>query len=200
MIRSANAAEPTGKEGEAETVTAQGTAAGGGPNAGLTARLEEQEHRLQLDSFDNDDAWRLGCLLVELARERGHAVAIDVRRGDHQLFHCALPGTTPDNDTWIERKIRVVRRFEHSSFLVGQRHRDNGTTFEAATPHLDPALYAAHGGSFPIRVRSVGVVGTVTVSGLPQAEDHALVVEGLESYLGLTGNANGDGGDSPPAS
>ncbi|HEY3866761.1 MAG TPA: heme-degrading domain-containing protein [Actinocrinis sp.] len=163
---------------------AAATSAEGEPEAALAARLEQQEHRLQLDGFDNDDAWRLGCLLVELARERGHAVTIDVRRGDHQLFHCALPGTAPDNDTWIERKVRVVRRFEHSSLLVGQRHRDKGTTFEAATPHLDPALYAAHGGSFPIRVRGVGVVGTVTVSGLPQTEDHALVVEGLESYLG----------------
>ena len=156
-----------------------------GSAAGLAARLEEQEHRLQLDTFDNDDAWRLGCLLVELARERGHAVAIDVRRGDHQLFHCALPGATPDNDSWIERKIRVVRRFEHSSFLIGQRARDKGTTFEAAAPHLDPALYAAHGGCFPIRVRGVGVVGTVTVSGLPQLEDHALVVEALEGFLGI---------------
>jgi uncharacterized protein (UPF0303 family) len=171
----------------------------GGRDAGLAARLEEQEHRLQLDGFDNDDAWRLGCLLVELARERGHAVAIDVRRGDHQLFHCALPGTTPDNDTWIERKVRVVRRFERSSFQVGQRHRDNGTTFEAATPHLDPALYAAHGGCFPIRVRGVGVVGTVTVSGLPQAEDHALVVEGLESYLGLGLDRDRDRDDDIPS-
>ena len=30
----------------------------------------------------------------------------------------------------------------------------------------------------------VGVVGVVTVSGLPQADDHALVVEALERFLG----------------
>jgi uncharacterized protein (UPF0303 family) len=150
---------------------------------GIAARLEEQERRLQLDGFDNEDAWRLGSLLVQLARERGHSVTIDIRRGGQQLFHCALPDTTPDNDTWIERKNRVVQRFGCSSFLVGQRHRDRGTTFEQTTPHLDPAQYAAHGGAFPIRIRAVGVVGTVTVSGLPQAEDHALVVEGLERFL-----------------
>lgn len=152
--------------------------------AGLTARLEEQERRLQATRFDNDDAWRLGCILVELARERGLGVAIDIRRGGQQLFRCALPGTTPDNDSWIERKNRVVLRYGASSFLVGQRYRDKGDDFVTANPHLDPADYAAHGGAFPIRVRDVGVVGTVTVSGLPQAEDHALVVAGLEQFLG----------------
>lgn len=150
----------------------------------LSQQLEEQERRLQVVRFDNDDAWRLGCLLVELARDRGLGVTIDIRRGGQQLFHCALPSTTADNDSWIERKNRVVQRFGVSSFLVGQRHRERGTTFEQAAPHLPAAEYAAHGGAFPVRVRDVGVVGTVTVSGLPQAEDHALVVEALERFLG----------------
>jgi uncharacterized protein (UPF0303 family) len=162
-------------------------------SAGLAEMLAEQESRLQTNRFDNDDAWQLGCLLVDMARERGLGVAIDIRRGGQQLFHCALPGTTPDNDSWIERKIRVVERFGASSFLVGQRSRERGTTFEEANPHLPAEQYAAHGGAFPIRVRDVGIVGTVTVSGLPQADDHALVVEGLERFLGLDGDAAGEG-------
>ena len=51
---------------------------------------------------------------------------------------------------------------------------------------LDPRDYTAHGGCFPIRVRGTGMVGTVTVSGLPQKEDHALVVETLGQVLGLS--------------
>lgn len=146
------------------------------------AELVAQEQRLQFTRFDNDDAWRLGCLLVELARERALAVTVDVRRGEQQLFHCALPGTSADNDAWIERKIRVVRRYGSSSYLVGQRFRDQGSSFEEKS-RLDPDRYAAHGGAFPVLVAGVGPVGTVTVSGLPQLEDHLLVVEALEAFL-----------------
>ncbi|MEU0953998.1 heme-degrading domain-containing protein [Streptomyces niveus] len=151
------------------------------------AELEAQEARLVLPHFTYDDAWALGSLLVELSREREAPVAIDIRRGTQQLFHCALPGTSADNDAWIDRKRRVVERYSESSFLVGSRFRAKGTTFEDSS-RLDPDLYAAHGGSFPIIVRGAGVVGTVTVSGLPQEEDHALVVAALERTLAGSGN------------
>ncbi|MEH6375319.1 heme-degrading domain-containing protein [Streptomyces sp. KLMMK] len=145
-------------------------------------RLEEDERRLVLGRFGNDDAWRLGTILVDLARERGAAVTIGIRRGAQQLFHCALPGTSADNDAWIARKCRVTERYGESSFLVGARFRAKGRTFEEAS-RLDPDRYAAHGGAFPLRLRGTGVVGAVAVSGLPQAEDHAMVVEGLERFL-----------------
>ncbi len=154
-----------------------------GPDLTATiAELEEQERELLFARFDNDDAWRLGCRLVETARERALAVTVDIRRGPQQLFHAALPGTTPDNDSWIERKVRVVERFGGSSYLVGLRARAKGITF-AAMHDLPLQEYAAHGGCFPVRVRDVGVVGTVTVSGLPQADDHALVVEVVRDFL-----------------
>jgi uncharacterized protein (UPF0303 family) len=145
--------------------------------------LEEQERRLVLDRFTHDDAWRLGSLLVELAQDRNAPVAIDIRKGKQQLFHCALVGSSADNDGWIDRKRRVVERYGASSLLVGARFRANGQTFEESS-RLDPAWYAAHGGAYPILVKGVGMVGTVTVSGLPQAEDHALVVAALERLAG----------------
>ncbi|MEV0122053.1 heme-degrading domain-containing protein [Streptomyces sp. NPDC050703] len=143
--------------------------------------LEAQESRLVLNRFTHDDAWRLGSLLVELARERAAPVAIDITRGGQQLFHAALPGSTPDNDAWLARKRRVVERYGCSSYLVGSRFRAKGTTFEASS-RLDPDVYAAHGGAFPLAVEGAGVIGVVAVSGLPQAEDHALVVEALERF------------------
>lgn len=145
--------------------------------------LEAQERRLVFRQFTHDDAWALGSLLVDLARERQAPVAIDIHRAGQQLFHAALPGSAPDNDAWIARKRRVVERFGSASYLVGARCRAKGTTFEESA-RLDPDVYAAHGGSFPITVEGVGVIGAVTVSGLPQLQDHRFVVEALEQFLG----------------
>jgi uncharacterized protein (UPF0303 family) len=142
--------------------------------------LLAQEEELQFTSFTNDDAWALGNLLVAGARERGLAVTVDISRGEQRLFHFALPGTAADNDEWIERKNRVVRRFGHSSYYMGV---SEGEAF-ASNYLLDEREYAAHGGAFPVRVRDVGVVGTVTVSGLPQEHDHRFVVAVLRDFLG----------------
>ncbi|MFJ6749764.1 heme-degrading domain-containing protein [Streptomyces sp. NPDC091266] len=148
------------------------------------AGLVAQEERLVFDAFGHDDAWRLGSLLVEMARGRGAAVSVEIRRGAQQLFHYALAGTSADNDAWLARKCAVVERYAESSFLVGARFRAKGRTFEDSS-RLDADRYAAHGGAFPIRLRGTGVVGAVAVSGLPQAEDHALAVEALERYLAI---------------
>ncbi|WP_199421473.1 heme-degrading domain-containing protein [Actinotalea solisilvae] len=142
------------------------------------AEVVDQQRRLVLPRFTNDDAWDLGCRLVELARERDLPITVDVRRHGHVLFHASRPGTSPDNDTWVERKVRVVDRFGAPSFLVGLRARRAGRTF-AEQSGLSVQEYAAHGGSVPLTVRDVGPVGTVTVSGLAQADDHDLAVEAL---------------------
>jgi uncharacterized protein (UPF0303 family) len=149
------------------------------------AQLAAEEEELQFGSFTNDDAWELGTALVAAARAQRAPVAVSVARNGHQLFKAALPGATPDNDTWIERKARVVQRFGHSSLYVGQRSREAGTTFEAEFG-LDPQLYAAHGGAVPVTVRSVGQVGVVVVSGLPQVDDHLMVVAAMRAHPGLS--------------
>jgi uncharacterized protein (UPF0303 family) len=147
------------------------------------AELAAEEDELQLARFTNDDAWDLGSALVTRARAEQLPVAIDVARNGHQLFHAALAGATPDNDSWIARKARTVQRFGNSSLYVGQRFREAGTTFEDAAG-LDPQEYAAHGGGFPLLVRDVGPVGVVVVSGLPQVEDHRMVVAALRELVG----------------
>jgi len=144
------------------------------------AELAAEEAELQFTSFSNDDAWALGTALVEAGR--GLPVAVDISRNGQQLFHAALPGTSADNDDWIRRKTAVVNRFGHSSLYMRQSFLERGTTFEEATG-LDPREYAAHGGAFPILVRNVGPVGVVVVSGLPQLEDHALVVSAIRAHL-----------------
>lgn len=151
----------------------------------LIASLQQQQRDLQFAHFDNDDAWALGVRFVEVAQLRGLPIVIDIRRFGQQLFHAALPGTTAENDSWVERKIRVVNRFSDSSYLVGRRLAASGAALDQNLG-VDPIDFAAHGGSFPITIVGVGVVGTVTVSGLPQADDHALVVEVLGQFITQT--------------
>lgn len=146
------------------------------------SELAAEEAELQLARFTNGDAWALGSALVARGQAGRLPVAVEVQRNGHQLFHAALTGATPDNDTWIARKAATVQRFGHSSLYVGQRSREAGTTFEDEFG-LDPARYVAHGGGFPLLVRDVGPVGVVVVSGLPQVEDHRMVVSALRELL-----------------
>lgn len=150
------------------------------------AELAAQEQRLVFDEFDNDTAWELGLQLVTAARAASLPVVVSITQGGQRLFHAALEGTSLDNDDWVERKSRVVHRFGHSSLYMGTKARVASSTFEERTG-LDPARYAAHGGSFPVIVRRVGVVGSVTVSGLPQLDDHGFVVEQLTLFLASRG-------------
>ncbi|WP_433265012.1 heme-degrading domain-containing protein [Actinosynnema sp. CS-041913] len=152
----------------------------------LLEALAEQEERLVFTSFTNEDALALGTLMVDAAREQGLPVVVSVRRGRQRLFHAALPGTSADNDGWIERKSRVVDRYGRSSFWVGESFRAQGKSFEADS-YLDPREYSAHGGVFPVNIAGVGLVGTVGVSGLPQADDHAFVVAQVERFLTTAG-------------
>jgi uncharacterized protein (UPF0303 family) len=146
-------------------------------------QLAAEEAELQFSAFTEDDAWALGSAMVATARAAGAPVAIDIRRHGHQLFHAALPGSSPDNDRWIERKIRVVDRFGHSSLYMRVLGAQDGSTFGEKFL-LDEREFAAHGGAFPLLVRGVGPVGTVVVSGLPQVEDHRMVVAALREHLG----------------
>jgi uncharacterized protein (UPF0303 family) len=145
-------------------------------------QLAAEEAELQFPAFTEDDAWALGSAMVATARAAGAPVAIDITRHGHQLFHAALPGSSPDNDRWIERKTRVVDRFGHSSLYMRTLCAQDGSTLQN-TFLLDEREFAAHGGAFPLLVRGVGPVGTVVVSGLPQVEDHRMVVAALREHL-----------------
>lgn len=146
-------------------------------------KIAEQERELVLPRLDAEVAWDLGSRLRDLAHERGLAVVIDVRRIGQPLFYAAMEGTTPDNPEWVRRKSNVVARFHRSSYAVGIREKMKGVTL-AESQGLPIADYATHGGSFPLTVAGAGVVGSVTVSGLPMRADHELVVEALCAILG----------------
>lgn len=142
----------------------------------------QEEEELQFKGFNEDIAWEIGSMLVTRAVRENLTITVDISRGEHQVFHASRPGTSVDNDEWVKRKIRLVHRFGHSSFYIGQMLKSKGEKLEEAylIPESD---YAPHGGCFPILVRGVGMIGTITVSGLPQEEDHRLVVDTIRDYL-----------------
>ncbi len=151
---------------------------------GLSEDLERvslQERELQFESMDEQTAWEIGTRLRALAIERGLSVVIDVRRFGQPLFYTALKGTTPDNVEWVRRKGNAVARFHRSSYGLGLHLNSKNDSLEARG--LPTADYASHGGSFPITVKGAGIVGSITVSGLPQRADHELVVEALCGFL-----------------
>ena len=148
----------------------------------ILEQIMREEKQLQFSNFNEDTAWKIGSWLVEYATQKDLPITIDIQRGDHQLFHASRPGTSADNDEWVKRKVRLVNRFGHSSFYIGQLLKSQGKSIEEK--FLVPeSEFAPHGGCFPIIIKNTGVVGTITVSGLPQKDDHKVVVKALKNYL-----------------
>jgi uncharacterized protein (UPF0303 family) len=147
------------------------------------ALIDSQEQHLQFASFDAASAWRLGSQLRAAAAARGAALTVDIWLGAQQLFLNAMPGASPDNADWARRKRNVVLRFHRSSYAVGLDLARRQTTLRDRYG-LEERDYAAHGGCFPLLLRGTGCVGTIAVSGLPQREDHELIVAVLAAELG----------------
>jgi uncharacterized protein (UPF0303 family) len=146
-----------------------------------TADIEAEYAGLELSRFDEGTALRLGQILVDLALAEDLPVVIDIRTSDRTLFHAGLPGSAPLNDLWARRKSNTALMFQLPTLLVGQRNRAKDETL--ARHGLPPEEFADNGGAVPIRVQGIGVVAVATVSGLPQVEDHKLVVRGIRVLM-----------------
>ncbi|GFM69268.1 UPF0303 protein R02983 [Pseudomonas cichorii] len=146
-------------------------------------RIAVQEQVLQFKAFDNAAAWALGLRLKTLCEEAGVGTTIEIRLARETVFFYAMPGTAACNADWARRKRNVVELMGQSSYRVGLSF-ENGNSLEVSMA-LPPRDYACHGGSFPLQVEGVGFIGVVTVSGLPQRQDHALVVQVLAEMCGI---------------
>lgn len=147
------------------------------------AVLEQQEEQLVFDRFDNDDAWELGNLIVQEARERKAAVAVDIVINGFRVFRYGFSGTNDYNEIWLNRKINSVNTMHKSTLRLHYMMRTGGEDIYKGG-YLDPSRYAAMGGGFPIRVKGIGVIGVLAVSGLEHHRDHDMAVTGLCKYLG----------------
>jgi uncharacterized protein (UPF0303 family) len=148
----------------------------------LLEKLLSEEKELQFKVFNEDTAWNIGNMLVQEAIDKNLPISIDITRGVQQLFHASRPGASADNDEWIKRKVRLVNRFGHSSFYMGRYLKSCGQTIEGMYL-LPESEYAPHGGCFPVIIKGSGLMGTIAVSGLPEEDDHKLVVKIIRAYL-----------------
>lgn len=148
------------------------------------AKVAEQEKRLVFAGFDETTALKLGNDIRALAEARGATLVVDIRFWNRPLFYYAMPGTGPANADWARRKSNCVKRFNKASYALTLQQQRSGKGF-APDDNIDPTEIAAHGGSFPIRIAGVSVVGTITVSGVPGRLDHGFVVEAIANHLGI---------------
>ncbi|MBP3041260.1 heme-degrading domain-containing protein [Bacillaceae bacterium Marseille-Q3522] len=146
-------------------------------------QLELLENELQFEHFSNEDALQLGMTLIDYAKETGKSVAIHIERNRVPLFTHLMDGTSEENVFWLYRKKRVVDHYNHSSHYIAARFEESGLSHDENSL-LSPGEYQAVGGSFPIRVKDAGVIGSVTVAGLTPQLDHDYVVEGVKRFLG----------------
>jgi uncharacterized protein (UPF0303 family) len=147
--------------------------------------LTHQEALLRFIDFTPDTAWQLGTRLHDTLLARNTGATAEIELAGQLLFACTTPGAKPDQADWIRRKRNTVHHFARSSYAVGRQLELEHQTLE--TDHNLPLIdYAAHGGGFPLFLAGPECVGTIIVSGLPQREDHNLVVTAIAEYLGIT--------------
>ena len=148
------------------------------------ARIAEQEKVLVFDRFDEATAFAIGAAIRERAVAENLPIVVDIQTWDRPLFYAAMPGSTAANTDWARRKRNTVRRFLRSTYRLGLEKARPDRTFPVGEG-LDPADYVLAGGGFPIAVREAGVIGVIAVSGLPERQDHAVVVDALCAHLGV---------------
>ena len=144
--------------------------------------IAEQERLLDFASFDADAAWELGGRMRALAVADGRPAAMGIWMAGQTLFYAGTPGITLDNEFWLHRKRATVERFGRSSYRVGL---ELGKATLEGKQGLPLREFCVHGGGFPLHLQGTGCVGAIVLSGLPQREDHAMVVEALTAMLGV---------------
>ena len=148
------------------------------------ALIQKQEETLVFPAFGEAVAFKIGAAIRERALAENLPIIVDIRLWDRPLFYAALPGSTADNANWARRKRNVVQMFLKSTYRMVLEQQRPDRTFKAGEG-LDPADYVLAGGGFPVTVKGAGVIGVIAVSGLPERQDHGVVVDALCDHLGV---------------
>jgi uncharacterized protein (UPF0303 family) len=145
-------------------------------------RIKAQEEGLVFHAFSELDACAIGNAIRDRAVRETMPIVVDIRFWNRPLFYAALPGSSAGNPDWVRRKAATVQRFSKSSFRVLLEQK--GERVLPLQWGLENRDYALSGGGFPIHARGFGVIGAITVSGLHERRDHAIVVDAICDHLG----------------
>ena len=149
-------------------------------------QLALEESVLVFPKFELLDAVELGEIAMDMALDRSLGIAIEIRMGEWVVFHASLPGSKPENDSWIARKARVVAATGHSTMYERVKAEEEGIDWYSHYNRPEET-HAIHGGGLPINVAGNGMVGSLFISGLPQVEDHLFGIEVLTEFLARAG-------------
>ena len=141
--------------------------------------IAEQEHILVYDDFSNADALRLGVEIAEQVKESERPVAIRIYLEDLLVFQYTMRGKEEWHYGWAEKKRKIVEATGHSSFYVMLQHEHLGKWKEFEGD--ETKAYAC--GGFPIKVKEKGMIGSVSISGLVDPQDHNVVVAALSKLM-----------------
>ena len=151
-----------------------------------SSQLISEEQILTLPSLDLAGALEIGEIAKSTAILRKLPLAIQVRLSDWIIYHASLPGSTSENNWWIDRKARVVSLKHHSTMFERVSAEERGVDWHKENNLLDET-HAIHGGGLPLITKDEGIKGVLLISGLPQVEDHLLGVEVLTEFLARKG-------------
>ena len=148
--------------------------------------LLTQEKRLMLPTFDIFESLQIGEIAKSIGLVRSLPIAVEVRHLDWLIYHASLPGSTKENQHWIDRKARVILLKHHSTLFEKISAEERGVDWHKENKVLDET-HAIHGGGLPLVTKDKGFAGALLISGLPQLEDHIFGVEVLTEYLAIKG-------------
>ena len=151
-----------------------------------TKQLLHEELFFTFENLTPANALEIGEIAKSLGVLENLPIAVEVRLGDWIIYHASLPGSTSENQWWIDRKARVVRLKHHSTMYERVSAEERGVDWHQENNLLDET-HAIHGGGLPLITKSEGFVGALLISGLPQEEDHLLGVEVLTEFLARKG-------------
>ena len=151
-----------------------------------TKQLLGEEQFFTFDNLSPVNALEIGEIAKSLGVLKNLPIAVEVRLGDWIVYHASLPGSTIENQGWIDRKARVVMLKHHSTMFERVSAEERGVDWHKENNLLDET-HAIHGGGLPLITKDQGFVGVLLISGLPQVEDHLLGVEVLTEFLARKG-------------